>query len=497
MKTKRIIAILLTVVMLVMLPVEIFAKSVDLNIVYDGRNISIESEDTDPSWTLNNLLPGQSDTSTVTVKNTGVGAVLLETGIIIEEDTGLLDKIDMTVTNKAGDVVYKGSYTDLRTIETQLAPNATETFTVVTSLNVNAGNEYQGKQYKLKFNFKATGTELLGTLTVRYVDQDGNDLETPTVETDYITEKYDYRNVTPKSFENRGYSYTGRVDGNLYDNYKVEGSEIVYHYVKNSSVKVKHIVDNEYEEDGTTKKVLKQFTDKKAVGSQYSYSSETFSGYEFNGTIDGDASGTVTEEQKEVVFHYTKKEIIRKGRVIILYVDENEDELDRTVTTKDVGEDYKYTEGEIAKDIPGFKYIKYEGELEGKYKEEDTVIFCRYESIKYGNLIVLCVDENNEVIKRTVTTREVGTDYDLGKVGEEIPGYDFIGVEGETSGKYVLGDTIVTYRYKHKKNGPSTDEIVKPRTGDSVVKYIAIALGAVGVLLILVFIIKKKKKDEE
>jgi hypothetical protein len=41
-------------------------------------------------------------------------------------------------------------------------------------MRVDAGNEYQNKQYKLRFNFVATADELVGTLTIRYVDQDGN-----------------------------------------------------------------------------------------------------------------------------------------------------------------------------------------------------------------------------------------------------------------------------------------------------------------------------------
>lgn len=481
--------------MIVMLPVEILAKNVELNIIYDGRNISMESEDTDTNWTLNNLLPGQSDTSSVSIKNTGSYAVTFETGISIEEDNGLLEMIDLKVTNKAGNVVYEGSYTDLKTIETGLAPGATETFTVVTSLNRNAGNEYQGKQYKLKFNFTATGDELKGTLTVRYVDQDGNDIEPATIETNYVTEKFDYRNVEPKDFSNQGYSYTGRVDGELYGNYNVDGSEIVYYYVKNSSITVKHVVDDEFETDGTNK-VLKEETEIKGVGSQYNYSAEIFPGYEFTGTIDGEATGTITDEPKEVVFHYKKVEDAETGRVIILYIDENGSVLLKKIDTKKVGCDYSYTERLIVKTFNGYKYIGYEGNLTGTFKKEDTIIYCKYKKAKEGRLIILCIDENNTIIRRTVTTEEVGTDYNIGEVGEEISGYEFLGVEGDTVGKYKEEDTIVTYRYRSIKKGPSTNKIVKPKTGDNIIKYIAIAAIAVAILLII-FLIKKKKDEDK
>lgn len=493
MKNKKYIVIL-TILIAFIVPLQSFAKSFDLNIKYDGKNISMESETPDTSWTLSNLLPGQSDTSSVTIKNSGVETVTLETQISIEENNGLLDAIDLTVTNKAGTEVYTGKYTDLKTIEVSLAPGATETYTVKTSMRVDAGNEYQNKQYKLRFNFVATADELAGTLTIRYVDQDGKDIEPPTVETNYITETYDYTNQTPKDFSSIGYTYTGKVDGKLSGNYDINGSEIVYHYEKYGNVVVKHIVDNEFEDDGNNK-VLKQFTDTKVVGKSYNYASETFPGYEFTGKIDGEATGTYNEDSKTIIFHYNKIEEKETGRVIVLYVDENGKELDRKVDTDVVGNDYSYKEDEIKKVIPGYKYITYEGELTGQYKKDDTIIYCKYESVKYGNLIILCIDENNTVIKRTVTTEEVGTEYNLGKVGDEIPGYEFLGVEGDTSGKYKIEDTIVTYRYKRIKKGPSTNVVTEPKTGDEIVKYICIAAVAVVILIIIFIIMKKNKKD--
>jgi hypothetical protein len=232
MKNKKYIVIL-TILIAFIVPLQSFAKSFDLNIKYDGKNISMESETPDTSWTLSNLLPGQSDTSSVTIKNSGVETVTLETQISIEENNGLLDAINLTVTNKAGTEVYTGKYTDLKTLEVSLAPGATETYTVKTSMRVDAGNEYQNKQYKLRFNFVATADELVGTLTIRYVDQDGKDIIEPTIETNYITETYDYTNQTPKDFSSLGYTYTGKVDGKLSGNYDmVIGDRLSLDYFK-------------------------------------------------------------------------------------------------------------------------------------------------------------------------------------------------------------------------------------------------------------------------
>lgn len=472
-----------------------YAKNMAIEVKFDGRNISMTSEDPDTTWTIDNFLPGDSDTSSVTISNTGSEPVSVDTDISIEEDDGLVEAINLKVTNSAGEEVYNGSYTDFETISKDMQAGATETYTVVTSLDVSAGNEYQGKQYKLQFRFTASAIVPTGTLTIRYIDKDtGEDLEPPTVDTKEISEQYNL----PETGKNiTGWKFVPPAEGKLKDYYNVNGSTVIYKYekIKYGKVTVKHVVDNEFETDGSNK-VLKEDTDIKEVGTGYNFAPEVFTGYEFLNYIDGSNPGKYQEEDQTVVFHYNKKEEKDHGRVIILYVDENGTELERKVDTDIVGEDYSYTEEEIKKYIPGYNYIGYEGELTGQYKKEDTIIYCKYESIKQGNLIVLCIDENNNIIKRTVTTQDVGTDYDLGDVGEEIPGYEFIGVEGETKGKYVLGDTIVTYKYKHKKE-PSTSEITKPKTGDTVIKYIGIAAGAVVVLIVLLIIGKKRNKDDK
>ena len=493
-RKRKILIALLLIITCVWTSMTIYAKNMAIDVKFDGRNITMTSEDPDTTWTIDNFLPGDSDTSSVTITNTGDRAVTVDTDISIEEDDGLVEAINLKVINSSGEEVFNGSYTDFETISKNMMTGDTETYTVVTSLDVSAGNEYQGKQYKLKFSFTASAYVPNGTLTIKYVDKDtGEELEPDTVETNSINERY----VLPprgKPIPNMKYD---SYEGTLEDYYQESGSTVIYKYevIKYGKVTVKHIVDDEFEEDGTNK-ILKEDSDTKEVGTAYSFQPESFAGYEFANQIEGGNSGVYEEEEKTVIFHYKKVEEKETGKVIILYVDENGSVLERKIDTDEVGEGYSYAEDDIVKDIPGYKYTGYEGELTGEYKKEDTIIYCKYESIKYGRVIVLCIDENNNVIKRTVTTSEVGSDYNLGQVGEEIPGYEFVGVEGETSGKYKLEDTIVTYKYKSKKSEPSTNVITKPRTGDNVIKYIVIGLVAVAALLII-FLIKKKKDEDK
>lgn len=481
MKNKKIIVSVLLIIAILSSSIESLAKSFDLSIIFDGRTIAMESEDTDMSWDLLNFIPGSSDVSSVTITNNGKKPTTVETRINIEENDGLLDMIDLKVTNKAGKVVYTGSYTEYKDIAKVFAVGESEKYTVETSMNVEAGNEYQNKQYKLTFSFKATGQIPMGTLTVRYVDENGNDLEPSQIDTKKITEKYELPD-SGKEFE--GYRFDN-VTGKTSGYYEEDGVEVVYHYhfIKYGNLIVKHVID---EEDG---RVIEEFSDIQEVGTEYSFPEKGNppEGYVFV-RREGNNKGKYVEGTTEITYHYSKYEDIKDGRLIVQCVDENNEVIKETITTEKVGTDYDL--GDVGEEIDGYKFLGVEGKTKGKYVEEDTIVTYKYKKRKKGNVIVVCIDENNEIIKRDVTTEEVETDYDLGNVGEEIEGYTFEGVEGETKGKYKVEDTIVTYKYK-KKQAPFTEEIRLPKTGDNnIIVYAGILLGAI----ILIIIITKKRK---
>lgn len=627
MRKSKIIISLLLIITILGISLESLAKSFDLSVIFDGKNIAMESETPDMTWNLDNFLPGNSDTSSITITNNGEKTATVETTINIEENTGLLEMIDLTVTNKLGEPVYTGKYTDLKTITKSLAKGESETYTAVTSLNKDAGNEYQNKQYKLKFSFKAIGEIPYGTLTIKYVDENGENLEPPTVETKKITSEPYSLPGTGKNFD--GYRFE-RVEGDITGEYKEEGTTVIYHYNK---IKYGKLIVKYVDEEGT---VLEQSEDTKETGTKYSLepTGKNFEGYRFE-NVEGNTSGEYSDGTTTVIYHYSKvkygklivqcvdkqgtildemqdtkevgstyslepigKEITgyrfesvegvisgtykeedtivkyiyeklpdiktgrliiryidqnekiieeeihtkevstpyelspigkeiegydfitvvgdyigeykeedtivsykykkrENGRVIIVYVDENENILEQEVTTGVVDNPYNFTEEEVKKEIPGYEFKKIEGNLTGEYKKEDTIIFCRYEKIKYGRLIIVYIDENNEIIKQTITTERVGTDYNLGKVGEEIEGYTFLGIEGEPVGKYKEEDTIVTYRYKkNEPEGPSTEEVTLPKTGQF--KYVYILLGLlILVLVFLLILFKRRKKDNK
>lgn len=322
-KSKIIISVLLILTILATTCVEVFAVTLQLDVKFDGRNIVMESETPDMNWNLENFLPGDSDTSSITITNKGDRTATVETSINIEEDTGLVEAINLEVTNKDGEVVYTGRYTELKNISEELKAGDNQTYTVRTSLDVSAGNEYQNKQYKLKFSFKAIGNVPFGTLTVRHVDENNDLIEPETVETKKINSP-DY-NLSAKNFDE--YRFVS-VDGPTQGPYKEEGVTVTFHYKKivNGNLIIKYV-------DKETNEIIKQENSTKEVGEKYGpldQKGKNLNGYRFVG-VDGKLEGEYSKEDTIVTYYYSK---IKYGTVTIKHVDEESRKNNKTKCRK-------------------------------------------------------------------------------------------------------------------------------------------------------------------
>ena len=211
-----------------------------------------------------------------------------------------------------------------------------------------------------------------GTVTVTYVDKDGNPLpggEKTTIKDnvpvgeDYTTEEKDFP----------GYHFDGMDKNSDPANGKVtEGTkDVVYVYEKDPEVKRGTVTVTYVDKDGnplpggeTT--VVK---DNVPVGEDYTTEEKDFPGYHFVGMdkTSDPANGTVTEGTKNVVYVYDSnkgtmnengEETQQHGTVTVTYVDKDGNPLPggEKTTIKDnvpVGEDYTTEE----KDFPGYKFV--------------------------------------------------------------------------------------------------------------------------------------------
>ncbi|MDE6253003.1 MAG: MucBP domain-containing protein [Lachnospiraceae bacterium] len=173
--------------------------------------------------------------------------------------------------------------------------------------------------------------------------------------------------------------------------------------------------------------------------------SDTAAHTEDNGSVTKPATGIMTYRCSVCGYEMRTAEI--KGRVIVRYVDESENEIETSITlTGIVGEDYETAEANIV----GYTLKTSPANAKGKYTEEDITVTYVYQknqvTEKTGKVIVRYVDESDKEIKAsTALTGIVGADYETAEA--EIEGYTLKTSPANAKGKYTEEDITVTFVY--------------------------------------------------
>ena len=314
-----------------------------------------------------------------------------------------------------------------------------------------------------------------GTVTVTYVDKDGNPLpggEKTTIKDnvpvgeDYTTEEKDFP----------GYHFDGMDKNSDPANGKVtEGTkDVVYVYEKDPEVKRGTVTVTYVDKDGNPLPGGEKTTikDNVPVGEDYTTEEKDFPGYHFDGMDKNSdpANGKVTEGTKDVVYVYEKDPEVKRGTVTVTYVDKDGNPLPggETTVVKDnvpVGEDYTTEE----KDFPGYHFVgmdKTSDPANGTVTEGTKNVVYVYDSNKgtmnengeetqqHGTVTVTYVDKDGNPLpggeKTTIKDNvPVGEDYTTEE--KDFPGYKFVGMKegsADPSGKVVPGEQNVVYVYE-------------------------------------------------
>ena len=122
------------------------------------------SETPDMTWTVTNILPGEKDETTLTVKNIGPKKVNVDLKAQIELGEDLTKVLDIQIIRQQAskgedEVLYSGKYSDLKSVNVDVNPNETALYKFIISLPVDTGNEYQQKECVVKLYLTATGIE--------------------------------------------------------------------------------------------------------------------------------------------------------------------------------------------------------------------------------------------------------------------------------------------------------------------------------------------------
>ncbi|HAP2770653.1 TPA: MucBP domain-containing protein, partial [Enterococcus faecalis] len=156
------------------------------------------------------------------------------------------------------------------------------------------------------------------TITVRYMDEEGNQLIDPITKTDIVGKEY---STEQKTFD--GYQFE-KLTGNASGVFTESDQEIVYVYkkivtppVKQSTITVRYM-----DEEGN--QLIDPITKTDIVGKEYSTEQKTFDGYQFE-KLTGNASGVFTENDQEIVYVYKKIDVLKE---------ENKAQINKTSNTE-------------------------------------------------------------------------------------------------------------------------------------------------------------------
>ena len=286
------------------------------------------------------------------------------------------------------------------------------------------------------------------SVTAKYVDEEGNELETPEV----VTGEYGSEYVT-KAKDIEGYELT-TVPNNATGTFGDGTTEVVYVYkLKDTSVLVNYIDD-----EGTP--LTDSITITGKVFDKYSTEQKEFYGYRLT-AVPANATGTMAEEQIVVNYVYTKK----SASVTVNYLNEDNEVIAESETlTGNVGDKYTTTQ----KDIEGYTIKTVPDNSSGSMTEEQIIVNYIYK-LKDSSVLVNYITENGTPLTDSVTlTGKVFDKYDT--EAKEFYGYELTAVPDNASGEmteeqivvnyiYKLKDTSVVVNYVDEDNNPLVDSI--------------------------------------
>ncbi|MFC4683417.1 MucBP domain-containing protein, partial [Exiguobacterium mexicanum] len=284
-------------------------------------------------------------------------------------------------------------------------------------------------------------------LTVKYVDQDGNELAESTTQTGTVGEEY-----ATEPVEIEGYVVIETPE-NATGEFGEEAQTVTYVYAKVAEdLTVKYV-----DQDGN--ELAESTTQTGTVGEEYATEPVEIEGYVVIETPEN-ATGEFGEEAQTVTYVYAKV----AGDVTVVYVDEDGNELaESTTQTGTVGEEYATEPAEV----DGFELVEVPSNATGEFTEDPQTVTYVYQPVQTpvepGTVTVNHVDEEgNALTEPELLSGEIGTDYTT--AAKEFEGYVLTATPDNASGQFTNETQTVTYVY-----GPADVPEVK---GVIVVEYV-------------------------
>lgn len=228
----------------------------------------------------------------------------------------------------------------------------------------------------------------------------------------------------------------------------------------------------------------------------------------FDGTllnIESPVQDPVSKEEKDLSADQKQK----KYDVTIRYIDSesNEDLYTHTISNQPKGEYYDFNELIKANVPKDFNIVAIKGEASGTLSKDTEIIVSVQPSDRYFVKVNYLDIENDEPIRASnqVVGIKEGASWDVSKFDHlDIPGYEYIKTDHETSGQGLDQDlTINVYYKKSVINSLSPNQTSAPMNGAHTAartnEGFYITVGVVALAALILLIVKKltKKNDDE
>ena len=326
------------------------------------------------------------------------------------------------------------------------------------------------------------------SITVNYLEVGSNKVLADQFVSMKVPSGYKYDISFRSSLNIPGYEYV-KTEGEVFGT--VNDQDIVINiYYKKVPLDIK--VTFNYYDELSSKKIAKSEVKNMKSDEKISIIPLEIEGYKFKYSEER----TLANGDKVVNLYYYKIDVVGQYRVIINYLEEGSNKVlaDQFVSIK-IPTGYTYDVSCRDKlSIPGYKYVKTVGNVTGTVEEKDIVINVYYRKVQQYRVTINYLNYNNKksIYKSFVSIKlNEGDYYNVTKYNAlKINGYNYYKTVGDPLKGYIDGNKVINVYYL--KNGETA-----VKTGDNNNILLWITVGLIGIIVVAVVVIIRRKSSDK
>ena len=328
-----------------------------------------------------------------------------------------------------------------------------------------AQGQFSAEPQSVTFVYSKLPNVQLGHLLIRYVDEEGNEIQQR--ETIHGLVSSDYL-VEPTAIDGFAFKEVQSGSDPVQGRFGTEFQTVSFVYAKLPNVQLGHLLIKYVDEEGN--EIQQRQTIHGLVGSEYLAEPATIDGFAFKEVqADSDpAQGQFSTEPKSVTFVYSKLPNVQLGNLLIRYVDENGKELQQSQTLNGpIGEGYDVSSDQYKLSINGYVLVeeKLPNNMKGAFTAQEQIVTFIYKKIDHpisvdeGTVTTNYLDENGESLAPSDTqTGQIGQEYTTTE--KSISGYELMQTKlpENAAGSFTKEPITVNYIYAKQQNSAVTDK---------------------------------------